>query len=547
MIFFGLAFMSVLALVGIGMIGGFWSHNSGLLRWAYHEAINPRSRDGILSSVKNVPLGCDAQRDRLTKISSGNYFSFTPHVFDTRITPNILNLRSSMSLEKRIRFFEAAADELFTTKEEHVVFLTADFNNDLRDDVLMYTPTQIENTRYGLFFGTEGGFRHSKSFDENHETCVAETGNVADYNNDGYTDIFLPCITSNDTETFTQLGQGESHSQLFLNNGDETFTESSKINRIGMRYIPFTSHPVGAQSVDINHDGLIDIYTAGRMYMNEGGHFSNQLDKYNLRADRDEGLKFTDTDLDGDLDLITYLPYQGPAVQIREGDEFSIDRCYSPLFGWHQQAGINTADINGDFFSDILLKSTENINVPPPVLIGQEGGFSAYLPDWWVGEPLFERRSIDNRTSIAWGDYDNNGTVDLASLAYTENPDGTLEHELQVYINDASPRTTYFYVELLSKEGFPNQHGRTIVIDLPDETGRRKAIAVDSGSGYFNQSPYPILVQSPVKGEHTGEAYFADTIVPFTVRSGDYLKVYEDGRIERFDHDESIGFRLWLN
>jgi len=76
--------------------------------------------------------------------------------------------------------------------------------------------------------------------------CFAMGGAVGDYDNDGWPDIFLANVTSN---------------QLFHNNGDGTFTDvTAKAGVAGALLDGKKMWSVGAGWFDYNNDGLLDLF-----------------------------------------------------------------------------------------------------------------------------------------------------------------------------------------------------------------------------------------------------------------------------------------------
>ena len=124
---------------------------------------------------------------------------------------------------------------------------------------------------------------------------------VSDFNNDGYPDLFF---TGNMVSN-----------ELYLNQGGLRFkkvTNQSKLNSEG-----FWS--TGVSAVDINSDGLMDLYIAGamnpdnrenRLYVNKGINsngipvFEELANSYGINDKGNSmGAAFVDFDNDGDLDL----------------------------------------------------------------------------------------------------------------------------------------------------------------------------------------------------------------------------------------------------
>lgn len=199
---------------------------------------------------------------------------------------------------------------------------------------------------------------------------------AGDFNQDSLTDLYF---TSN---------QGQD--KLYLNTGNLTFqdiTQSSNIQNS-------SGWTTGAVHVDINNDGLLDIYVCkvgnykdmegtNLLYVNQGvdekgiPEFKEEAAKYNLDfSGFSTHAAFLDYDLDGDLDM--YLMNHsvhpnrtyGRGAQRKKVDELSGDRLYqndgetfidvSATAGIFQGKsgyglGLSVSDINNDAYPDIYI------------------------------------------------------------------------------------------------------------------------------------------------------------------------------------------------
>lgn len=116
---------------------------------------------------------------------------------------------------------------------------------------------------------------------------------IADYDNDGDLDIYV-----------AEYGDDS----LFRNNGDGTFEDVASSLGLAVH-----EHIVTGVWGDVQHDGLLDLYTVGYvngkpgtpdyLFVNEGGRFVNRLPDVVAAHDADHGVQWADFDGDGDLDL----------------------------------------------------------------------------------------------------------------------------------------------------------------------------------------------------------------------------------------------------
>jgi hypothetical protein len=205
---------------------------------------------------------------------------------------------------------------------------------------------------------------------------------IGDINNDGLPDVYL---TSNFGEN-----------KLFLNKGDFKFEDITKTAKVGGD----KAWSTGVLMVDINADGLLDIYVCNagnikgdnkknELFINNGDlTFTESAEAYNLD---DEGntthAAFFDYDNDGDLDVyilnnsfipVSSLNYSNkrnirdkdwdvPEILKGGGDKLMENQngkfvdvsekagIFGSLIGFG--LGVTVADINGDLYPDIYVSN----------------------------------------------------------------------------------------------------------------------------------------------------------------------------------------------
>ena len=254
---------------------------------------------------------------------------------------------------------------------------------------------------------------------------------VGDINNDGLVDIFF---TNNDGDN-----------ALYLNKGDMQFED------ISSTALPkLSAWSTGTVMVDINNDGLLDIYVCNagyvldsdvsalknRLYINNGDlTFSDQTDAYGVG---DTGYSihaaFFDYDKDGDLDLwinnhdnfstsgeSTYNRAQNYNADQRKQ---RMTRLYRNDGGKYEdvseQAGVDkmafglgiaTADFNSDGWTDVYVSN--DYFLPDFYFINNQDGTFTNMDKALLGHTSYYSMGIDA------ADFNNDNEVDLVAVDMT--------------------------------------------------------------------------------------------------------------------------------
>ena len=228
-----------------------------------------------------------------------------------------------------------------------------------------------------------------------------------DFNADGALDLYVvnathipPPVAKDSAET--QLPRNT----LYRNNADGTFTDITEKAGVGD-----TGYGVGCAAADINNDGYPEIYVtsygSNTLYYNNGdGTFTDITEKAGVGDKRwGTSCAFLDYDNDGDVDLyvVNYM-------------KFSVEENR-----WWETRGIRTYcsptdQIAGSHF------------VSEPDILYRNDGDGTFTD-------VTEAAGISHRAlglAVAVGDYDNNGYSDLhiandmeADFLYHNNGDGT--------------------------------------------------------------------------------------------------------------------------
>jgi len=289
-----------------------------------------------------------------------------------------------------------------------------------------------------------------------------ETPIWGDYDGDGWPDLFVPYYS----HIFPY------RSFLYRNNRDGTFTDVTFQAGVALAGLPHEFRPEGAHWADYDDDGDLDFYCAHHLFRNNSdGTFTDVREASGLPQLFDEGAEFVDYDNDGDLDLYIRTLERGRLFRNVNGrfSEVTAD-VGIPLGGplW----GGSWADVNHDGYLDLLYFRRDQ----PALLLVNRPSYML-LPD-----DEFEKLDI-RADSSAWGDYDNDGDLDVVIGAQAKRLGVSRLNE-----NPAFPHS-YLRVRVLDEAGCFTQHGATVRLRQQGDKGVQTRV-VDGGSGYLTQNQY---------------------------------------------------------
>lgn len=345
-----------------------------------------------------------------------------------------------------------------------------------------------------------------------------ETIVVADFNNDGFLDIFIPYYPWVDTNPATNplfnvppgtpptaYCPNASQSYLLLGDGTGHFRDVADAAGVSSRDEPENCQIEGAQAVDFYNNGLIDLYAGSQFFINTGIRngipiFIDQaaaLGLPNLPGNPycDEGAKFIDAYNDGHLALLLNNSGSGPTLLRFDGSKFTQQAF--PTETYDNVNGINAFDINNDGLDDILVNGGDSFD--PKIFINTGSTFQRVFP---LPRPFTLAPSSDpdlqlGNGIIAFADVNNDGKADVFYSLVSIGP------EMVYFINNTDSNNPYFVVELLGPNGEQNQHGRVVQVSPQASPQTIYTRVVDSGSGYLSQNQYPLLIGTRFDGPHT--------------------------------------------
>jgi enediyne biosynthesis protein E4 len=289
---------------------------------------------------------------------------------------------------------------------------TGDINNDGLTDIYFAANSKGNNKLYL----NKGNFQFE---DITLKAKVAGTADwctgvsMADVNSDGFFDIYVSTVSSKYGLT--------GHNELFINNKNNTFTESSAA--YGLNTSCFTTQTA---FFDYDRDGDLDCYM-----LNQSHHpHANIVDTINRRAyDTLSGDRLYRNDLNTPLKKFTEVSKQAGIYQSNLG------------YG----LGIAVADINNDGWDDIYIGNDFHENDYYYV----NNGNATFTESSAKHFRHYSRFSMGNDVA----DYNNDGQLDIVTVDMLP-PD---EKTLKTYGSDENPDV---YKVKLGLRGYQNQYSK---------------------------------------------------------------------------------------
>jgi len=253
---------------------------------------------------------------------------------------------------------------------------------------------------------------------------------MGDYDNDGDLDIFI---------AHGHMDPDPDNS-FYSNNGDGTF---NKID-VGI-VVEDGGYSISCSWGDYNNDGYLDLFVANGanfppftganfLYLNNGDFTFEKIEEGEIVTDkaRSHCANWVDYDNDGDLDLYVANGLGGGennSLYTNNGNStFSKNTTSIIVSDGGNSQGSSWGDYNNDGFLDLFVANWGSNNC----LYKNEEGFFTKMTQADVGEIVTDAK---NSIGSSWGDFDNDGDLDLfvanddnqENLLYSNNGDGTFE------------------------------------------------------------------------------------------------------------------------
>jgi hypothetical protein len=395
----------------------------------------------------------------------------------------------------------------------------ADFTGDGIVDLFsnVYTRADDLSVRSLLHVGrADGTFVEDAAVSAMGIRGYGETIVAADFDNDGDVDVFLP--------HYSHLDDG-GRNWLLVNDGTGRFTDRAQSAGVAVN---LHHQPEGAQALDVDEDGWIDLHVASHVFLNNGDlTFSDAAADLDLPVRFDEGLRLGDLDLDGDLDLVHHDTYHtrvyanasgrfGAATLIDgEPDDYS-----------HVGYGLSLCDVNGDGFEDLVV--ADNVRA-----------LGSGLPRFYVNVGgRFMRSALPPAQEVyndvlTCADLDGSGLPDIVGR-WTEAVPAPGEAVRLVRFRHYVSRGEAggaLRLRVVDAGGRRNQQGRVVRVRPLSHPARTLLRIVESGSGLLAQGAYDLLVGTPWPGEYEVAVRFAHGWVTARAHPGAALTIRADGTV----------------
>lgn len=387
-------------------------------------------------------------------------------------------------------------------------------------------------------------FRHAGGIDLHVVPALVGSGAAwCDYDNDGALDLYIVNSAAVRPEPDTILPKNV----LYRNNGDGTFTDVTDSADVGD-----TGWGMGCAFADYDNDGDADLYVtnykANVFYLNRG---DGTFKRYTSGAGGightgfGSGVSWGDYDADGFLELYVgnyidykkvpqgdevFFPYdffgQANVLYLNKGDGGFVDVTDASKIngGFHLTLGVSAADYDADGDLDIYLANDADQNI----LYRNEGEMTFTN----TNQPDARSRTGDIRSGmgIAWGDYDNDGALDLFvtnwldenNVLYRNNGDGTFM--------DVSAQSGVF------ESGLGKTCWGTVFFDMDNDTD----LDLFFSAGHIDPATWESHGQPDVLLRNNGDGTFSDISSQVGLREFDSTGVGRGVAAADYDADGDV-------
>lgn len=290
-----------------------------------------------------------------------------------------------------------------------------DFNNDGWEDIFI---NNLENNQPNFFYKNNGDGTFTKM--SNIEIAIGNASTSStwgDFNNDGNQDVF---VANGGTV-------GAKKNYLFVNNGDETFTQTLTGTVVNQ-----TNAFTVCSWLDVDNDSDLDLFVArsggaNQIFKNDG---AGNLTSQNLNDSGNSwGISWSDYDNDGDLD--GFGTNWGAPNYFYKNDGSNLSRiAFPPLTNGNSNSlSPSWGDYNNDGWQDLFVGNSADSD-----RLFKNNGDGTF--DEILNSPI--TIGIINSEGSSWSDWDNDGDLDLIVSSGGNQSPG----EVRLYENNGAGEFT---------------------------------------------------------------------------------------------------------
>lgn len=323
-------------------------------------------------------------------------------------------------------------EQLYSLPQPPGALVIDDFNHDGKFDIASVMVTQVEHPEpvpyIATLFGDGTGKFGAPATTPNYGFFSSATGIASgDVNGDGLPDLLI-------------TGPGLENSQIFLNNGDGTFTAGQTVvENSGVNVL------MDGKLADINEDGCADAEIADAnnvVWLFTGDCHGNFTFLRSVpMGDGNSVLRLADLNSDGHLDLVTSaipMPliiageaYAGNTLSVAFGDGHGNFTSARDYVGTGMSYSLAIADFNGDGKPDVVSASPDTDTAT--VYINDGSGGFGFPQGEWIG--VAGSGLINAPISAAsFADLNGDGNPDMVIL----DEGGVSEYYIVAMLNDGT-------------------------------------------------------------------------------------------------------------
>ena len=280
-----------------------------------------------------------------------------------------------------------------------------------------------------------------------------------DYDADGLLDIYFV----NSTDLPGSHSPTLPSNRLYHNNGDGTFTDVTERAGIGD-----TGYGAGCAAADYDNDGDLDLYVtnfgANVLYRNNSdGTFTDVTDDAGVGDNRwSLGCAFADYDSDGFVDLYvanyidfdfethinctqkgvaTYCPpesFKGSPDTLYRNNGDGTFTDVTATTGIYNADGKGMGVVFGDYDNDGDLDCYIGNDAGENFLYHNNGDGTFTNVGWMAGVEADENGNVQGTMGVDFGDYDNDGRLDLIAVNYQQQPNALYHNDNGSFFTDVS-------------------------------------------------------------------------------------------------------------